>query len=110
MDKTLEKAHARKVLSGLAKAVRPLGFARTKPTFSHRTRGPIVEFIHLHKYSFDSSFRVHLGLRVTNDAFPAAHLNGLDSHPYVCKGAPAGANTTSRSTTPRRRSIAASRS
>ena len=70
--------------------LRELGFERTKPTFFTRSRAPVVHFIHLHKYSFAPDFRVHLGIRVSNDAFPAAALNGPDSHAYVCKGAPGG--------------------
>ena len=70
--------------------LRELGFDRTKPTFFTRPRAQTVHFIHLHKYSFAPEFRVHLGIRVSNDAFPAAALNGPDSQPYVCKGAPDG--------------------
>jgi hypothetical protein len=90
VDKALERTHAQRVLRGLAKSLSPLDFARTKPTFFTRPRGVIVEFIHLHKFRADPSFRVHLGLRVAADTFPAAHLNGPDSHLYVCEGAPGG--------------------
>jgi hypothetical protein len=90
MDKALERSQKGKILRQLARALRDLGFTRTKPTFFTRPRSLVVEFVHLHKYSFDSDFRVHLGVRVTNDPFDAIALNGPDSHPYVCKGSPAG--------------------
>ena len=40
----------------------------------------IIEFVHLHLYTFAPSFRVHVGIRVLNDPFEAAALNGPDSH------------------------------
>ena len=39
-----------------------------------------VQFVHLHLFTFDPSFRVHLGIRVLNDTFSALALNGLMSH------------------------------
>jgi hypothetical protein len=50
----------------------------------------VVEFVHLHKYTFAPEFRIHLGIRVTNDTFEAAALNGPDSQPYACKDSPTG--------------------
>jgi hypothetical protein len=90
VDKASERAGAGKVLTRLARALRPLGFARTKPTFFTRPRELVIEFVHLHKYSFAPDFRVHLGLRVTNDPFGAAPLNGPDSHAYTCANPPGG--------------------
>jgi len=90
MEKALERSHKEKVLRRLGTLLRDLGYARTKPTFFTRPRGPIVEFVHLHKYTFAPEFRVHLGIRVTNDTFEAVALNGPDSQPYVCKGSPGG--------------------
>jgi len=90
MDKALERSHKDKVYRRLATLLRDQGYARTKPTFFTRPRGLLVEFVHLHKYTFAPEFRVHLGIRVTNDAFDAVALNGPDSHPYVCKGSPGG--------------------
>jgi hypothetical protein len=85
MDKGAERSGKDKILRRLRGALAPLGFERTKPTFFTRPSGLVVEFIHLHKFTFAPEFRVHLGLRVTNDGFPAAALNGPDSLPYVCK-------------------------
>jgi hypothetical protein len=85
-----ERAGAGKVLTRLARALGPLGFARTKPTFFTRPRELVIEFVHLHKFRFGPAFRVHLGLRVTNDPFDAAALNGPNSHVYTCPGPPGG--------------------
>jgi hypothetical protein len=90
MDKALQRSHREKVLRRLAGLLGDLGYARTKPTFFTRPRGLVVEFVHLHKYTFAPDFRVHLGIRVTNDPREAIALNGPDSEPYVCKGAPGG--------------------
>ena len=85
-----ERSRTEKVRRRLQAPLRELGFERTKTSFFTRPRGAVVHFIHLHKYSFAPEFRVHLGIRVSDDASPAAALNGPDSHPYVCKGAPGG--------------------
>jgi hypothetical protein len=55
------------------------GFLRTKPTFWVRPKVHRLEFVHLHLFTFGPSFRVHFGVRVLNDTFPAAALNGLSS-------------------------------
>ena len=85
-----ERSRTEKVRRLLRVALRELGFERTKTSFFTRCRVLTVQFIHLHKYSFAPEFRVHPGIRVSNDAFPAAALNGPDSHRYTCKGAPGG--------------------
>jgi hypothetical protein len=90
MNKPLERKNQDKVLRQLGRLLPEIGFRRTKPTFFTRPRGLVVEFVHLHKYTFAAEFRIHLGLRVTNDGFDAAALNGPDSLPYVCKGSPSG--------------------
>jgi hypothetical protein len=74
----------------LAKRLAELGFRRSKSSFFIRQREHVIEFIHLHKYSFGPEFRVHLGLRVLNDPFEAVALNGIDSHAYVCRNSPSG--------------------
>jgi len=70
---------AQKVLRLLAKKLRFLGFERTKPTFFTRPSRYVLEFVHVHKYSFGPSLRVHFGIRVRSDDAPAAHLNGPSS-------------------------------
>jgi hypothetical protein len=69
-----ERSRTEKVRRRLQVPMRELGFERTKPTFFTHSHGVVIHFIHLHKYSFASKFRVHLGIRVSNDAFPAAAL------------------------------------
>lgn len=74
---------AQKVLRLLAKKLKPLGFERTKPTFFTRSGQYVLEFVHVHKFTFGPKFRVHFGVRVRSDDFPAAHLNGPDSDGMV---------------------------
>lgn len=76
MDKQQASHDAQKVLRLLAKKLKLLGFERTKPTFFTRTGRYVVEFVHVHKFTFGPMFRVHFGVRVRSDAFTAAHLNG----------------------------------
>lgn len=55
------------------------GFVRGKSTFWARPREHVIEFLHLHLFTFAPSFRAHCGIRVLNDDFAAAALNGPDS-------------------------------
>jgi len=75
-EKKQESRDAQKVLRLLARALKPLGFERTKPTFFTRPGLFVIEFVHVHKYTFAASFRIHFGVRVRSDEFPAAGLNG----------------------------------
>jgi hypothetical protein len=94
MEKSVERVCHGKVLRRVAVLVAPLGFRRAKSTFFIRRQDLVIEFIHLHKYSFAPGYRVHLGIRVLNDVFPAPALNGPDSHPYTCSGSPNGSQYT----------------
>jgi hypothetical protein len=78
-EKKQESCDAQKVLRLLARRLKPLGFARAKPTFFTRPAQCVLEFVHVHKYSFGPSFRVHLGVRVRSDGSPGPHLNGPSS-------------------------------
>lgn len=80
MDKRLERTNAEKVRRRLTRPLQQLGFSRTKTTFFTRPKSFWIDFIHLHKYSFVPEFRIHFGIRVLNDSFEAAALNGPDSH------------------------------
>lgn len=68
-------------------AALPSGFVRTKKMFWTRRREHTVEFIHFHRsgssyggpINASVSIRVHFGIRVLNDTFPAAALNGPNS-------------------------------
>lgn len=79
MDAKLERSNKGKVLRKVAKLLEPSGFKRSKPTYYTRIRLPVVEFVHLHKYTSTSSFRLHFGIRVVSDPFKAVALNGPTS-------------------------------
>ena len=78
-EKKQESRDAQKVLRLLDKELRQLGFKRTKPSFFIRSGKYVLEFVHVHKYSFGPAFRVEFGIRVRSDNFSAAHLNGPSS-------------------------------
>lgn len=67
------------MLAQVARLLTPLGFAAGRTGFFVRRREWVAEFVHLHKYSFAPGYRVHLGIRVLNDVFPAPALNGPHS-------------------------------
>lgn len=90
MEKSVERSCHGKVMRRVAGLLVSLGFQRVKSTFFIRRQVWVIEFIHLHKYSFTPGYRVHLGIRVLNDVFPAPALNGPDSHPYLCPNSPNG--------------------
>ena len=79
MDKKLKRSQAEKIRRRLTKALQPHGFERTKPSFWTRPADTCVQFIHLHLFTFQPAFRVHLGIRVLNDPFEATALNGPNS-------------------------------
>lgn len=90
MDKSVERSCHGKVMRLVSRLLVPLGFKRAKSTLFVRRQQWVIEFIHLHKYRFGPFYRVHLGIRVLNDVFPAPALNGPDSHVYTCVGSPNG--------------------
>jgi hypothetical protein len=94
MDKRIERSNHGKILRRVAKHLALLGFRNSKSAFFIRQQSWVVEFIHLHKYSFESAYRIHLAIRVLNDNFPAAALNGPDSHAYTCADSPNGSKYT----------------
>ena len=71
-----QRSRADKVLRRLAHALAVHGFRRTKPTYFVRRRGVLVEFLHVHKYSFGPKFRMHMGLRVVTSPKDSTTLNG----------------------------------
>ena len=75
-EKKQEARDAQKVLRLLAKKLQPLAFERTKPTFFVRTGNVLLEFVHVHKYTFGPRFRLHLAVRIRFDQFVAQALNG----------------------------------
>ncbi len=70
MEKSIERRGNGKVLRRVAKSLAALGFKRTKTTFFGRRGDFVIEFIHVHKFSFDHSYRIHLGIRVLNHYCP----------------------------------------
>lgn len=78
-----------KACQDFSERISPLGFARTKKMFWTRRHDHTVDFIHFHRsgssygkprnYSVD--IRVHFAIRVLNDTFEAAALNGPFSDP-----------------------------
>ena len=79
MDKKLERNNKDKVLRRVATHLGGQGFKRSKPTLFTRMTGPVIEFVHLHKYTFAAEFRAHLGLRIVNETRAAVGLNGPSS-------------------------------
>ena len=67
----------------------PFGFERTKKMFWTRPQSLTVDFIYFFRsgssygapINFSVDFRVHFGIRVLNDCFAAAALNGPFSDP-----------------------------
>src|SRR5215471_4821018 len=79
MNTPAKRSQAEKIRRVVTQELKALGFVRSKTSFWSRPRGLVIEFVHLHLYSFMPAFRVHLGIRVLNDSFDAAHLNGPTS-------------------------------
>ena len=65
----------REVTNGLSK----LGFRRLRTTSWVREREHIIQRIHFHLFSFDTSFRVHLSIHVRGLESEDSVLNGLSS-------------------------------
>jgi hypothetical protein len=62
-------------------AIADLGFARERTAWWKRTSGALVQGIHLHKFSFTTSFRVHSAIHLADfDAPGAPWLNGMSSY------------------------------
>src|SRR5437879_7962139 len=81
MDSKRKRALGEKVRRLVAVQLQALGFERTKTSFWTRSAGPVIEFIHLHLFSYAPKFRVHTGIRVLESSFDAIGLNGLTSSP-----------------------------
>src|SRR4026208_2222238 len=79
MDSKMKRSLSEKVRCQTTKHLHTLGFARIKSTFWTRPSELVVEFVHLHLYSFAPEFRIHIGVRVLNDPLRAIALNGPSS-------------------------------
>jgi hypothetical protein len=79
MDSKVKRRLAEVIRRRFTDGLMPTRFLRTKTAFWVRPKVHRLEFVHLHLLTFAASFRVHFGVRVLNDATPAAALNGLAS-------------------------------
>ncbi len=59
----------------LAKKLKSRGFNRRSTWFS-RDAGLVVQFLHVHKFTFGPCFRLHWGIRVLNDSRAFIALTG----------------------------------
>jgi hypothetical protein len=58
-----------------------LGFKRDRTSWWKRKSGALIQGIHLHKFSFTTSFRVHAAIHLADfDAPDAPWLNGMSSY------------------------------
>lgn len=73
--KKLERSNAGKVLRRFSNKVSLLGFTRRSTWFA-REYDLCVLYIHVHKYTFGSYFRLHYGVRVLNDSRDFIALGG----------------------------------
>ena len=76
MEKEQERKIAKRIVKAVALELIPFGFKQTKPTFVCREYPFVVGFFHFHKFTFGPYFRIHFGIRVLNNEFPAPALNG----------------------------------
>jgi hypothetical protein len=77
---TITKRHAaEQVRRSVTTKLQALAFTRGKTSFWARPQTHVIEFLHLHLFTFAPAFRVHSGIRVLNDVFVAAALNGPTS-------------------------------
>lgn len=60
--------------------VSSLGFARLKTAWWERRRDLVLQKIHLHKFSYTTSFRVHAAVHVLGYDEDVHWLNGMCSH------------------------------
>ena len=82
-SKAIERSSAGKIIRKVSRGLKSRGFSR-RSTFFSREKDHIIQFVHIHKYSFGRCFRVHVGLRVLNDPKQRIALNGISSneHPH----------------------------
>ena len=79
MDAATKRRSAEHIRRIVTSQLKPFGLIRGKTSFWVRPQGHVIEFLHLHLFRFGAAFRVHAGLRVLNDTFEAAALNGPTS-------------------------------
>ena len=80
--KRVERSNAGKVLRRFAKGIAPSGYRR-KSTFFSREAGPLIQFLHVHKFSFGPKFRMHVCFRVLNESQSFVALQGIVSDDFA---------------------------
>lgn len=90
MEKATEKNRKNRILNEITLRLKPIGFERYKSNFFLRKKNSIIQFIHLHKFTFSPEFRIHLGIKASDNDDILFLLNGLDSSKYQCKNSPNG--------------------
>lgn len=79
MDK-IKNQQKERIFKTVSSNLTDFGFHRTKSTFWVKELSNTIQFIHIHTFSSNYSFRIHLAVRVKNDSFDAASLNGPCSY------------------------------
>ncbi len=78
IDPDTKRKQAERIRRALTKELFHLGFKRFRRSNWIREREHIIQRIHLHVFTFDTSFRVHLSVHV-KDSDDQDQLNGLSS-------------------------------
>jgi len=86
MDAGTKRRTSGRIRRAVTKRLKVRGFIHGKTTFWARPRSHVIEFIHLHLFKFRPKFRAHCGIRVLNDSFDAAALNGPSSDDFWSGG------------------------
>jgi len=85
------RAGFEKLCAELSERVLELGLERTRKTFWTRPQDFAIDFLHLHRsgssygapVSASVAVRIHMGIRVLNDDFETAALNGPSSDKFI---------------------------
>jgi hypothetical protein len=80
--KRIERSNAGKVLRRFANGIAPSGYRR-KSTYFSREFGHLIQFLHVHKFSFGPQFRIHVCLRVLNEPQSFVALQGIESGDFA---------------------------
>jgi hypothetical protein len=70
------------ILKSFTEQLAPVGFSRLKTSWWERKSGLFYQRIHVHKFTFTTSFRVHAALHLAGLDEEAVSLNGI----YSCDG------------------------
>lgn len=76
--KKAERKDADRIMRLFANSMLARGFKR-KSTFFARRTGPIIRFLHVHKYRFGGAFRIHVCVRAVNSPRPFVALFGIEN-------------------------------